>query len=301
MTRLEMEFEERPSVAAYMLRAGYPPFLRKGITFPPLRVRWKASRPDPARLELFLRATGLDAARGVPLLYPMVFTFPLQMVILTHPACPLPIWKVLQTRNHMLQHRPIPAGAALDAEAAVVGQRILERGLEMDVHVSVRLGEALAWEGLTTYYYRGRFGAPGPASPLAVAELGEMQELARWRTDPGGGFAFSGISGDYNGIHYWSPYARLFGFRRAFHHPHAVAGQCLSRMADPGTPAQRLDLWLKGPVYYGSEVALATGGEKAGATFALAESGSIRPALLGRWREASAACRLFEPGEPRAA
>jgi acyl dehydratase len=300
MTRLEIEFDERPSVVAYMLRACYPAFSRRGITFPPLRVRWKA-RPDPARLEVFLRATGLDAKRGVPVLYPMVFTFPLQMVILTHPACPLPIWKVLQIRNHMLQQGPIPAGAALEAEAAVMGQRILERGMEMDVHASVRVGGEVAWEGLTTYFYRGRFGTPGPASPLASAELGQTREVARWRTDAGGGFAFSRVSGDYNGIHHWSPYARLFGFRGAFHHPHAVAGQCLARIAEPGAPAQRLDLWLKGPVYYGSEVGLATAVEEEGSAFTVTERDSSRPALVGRWRAAVAGTRLVDGEEPRAA
>jgi hypothetical protein len=301
VTELELEFEERPSVAAYMLRALYPGGLRKAPPFPALCARWRGTRPDPSRLAQFLRLTGLGVKRGLPILYPQVFTFPLQMVILTHPASPLPIWKVLQIRNHLLQHRAIPADAALDAEAAVTGQRILERGLELDLHVGVRADGGLAWEGLTTYYYRGRFGAPGPSSPLAEAPAGARTEVARWRTDRGGGLRFSGLSGDYNGIHYWGAYARLFGFRGAFHHPHALSGQCLARMAEPRAAAQRLDLWLKGPVYYGSEVGLAAGGAEGGVAFALTARDGSRPALQGRWIAAEAGSRLLGAGGGSAA
>ena len=296
MTRLQIEFDERPSVAAYMLRALYPGILRNAPAFPPLRARWRGSRPDRTRLGHFLRATGLEAKRGLPALYPQVYTFPLQMVILTHPACPLPVWKVLQVRNHLLQHRFIPVGSALDAEAAVVGQRILEKGMELDIHVGVRIDDETAWEGLTTYYYRGRFGNPGPASPLAAAPVEATTEVAGWRVDSGGGLRFSGVSGDYNGIHYLGAYARLFGFRGAFHHPHAVAGQCLARIPELPAPGQRLDLWLKGPVYYGADVGLAARSQESGVVFALTARGSSRPALLGRWSEAQPGCQLLDGG-----
>jgi acyl dehydratase len=295
MAGLEIAFDGRPSAAAYMLRALYPGFLRRRPPFPPLRARWRGVRAGGERLRRFLDATALDASAGLPLLYLQVLTFPLQMVILTHPACPLPIWKVLQVRNHLLRRRPIAADAALDAEAAVVGQRVLERGMELDVRVSVRVRGEEVWEGLTSYWYRGRFGAARSASPLAAAPEVPRAEAARWRTEPGGGLRFGGISGDYNGIHWSSAYARLFGFRGPFHHPHQLAGRCLARL--PGgvgaqQAAQRLDLWLKGPVYYGSEVSLAAAPDAAGVAFALWERGSVRPALVGRWRAAADGSRL---------
>jgi hypothetical protein len=286
-----LEFDARPSVLGYMLRAMVPGPLRRPPPFPALRARRRRTPPDPVRLGHFLGLTGLDAAGGLPILYLQAFTFPLQMVILTHPACPLPIWKVLQVRNRMRQHRAVPADATLDVEAAIAAQRILDRGLEVDIAVSVRLDGAIAWEGTTTYLYRGRFGAPGPPAdpapaapePAPPGPIGDEDEVARWRTDRGGGLRFSSVTGDYNGIHCWNGYARLFGFRGAFHHPHAVVGQCLARLPAPPAAAQRLDLWLKGPVYYGTEVALAARAEAEGVAFALAPAGAERPALLGRW------------------
>lgn len=296
MTGLQLDFDARPSATAYMLRALYPGFLRKAPPFPPLRARWKAARPDPARLGRFLGITGLGANRGLPVPYPQVFTFPLQMALLTHPACPLPIWKVLQIRNHLMKHRAIPVDSTLDAEASVASQRILEKGMELDIHVTLGLGEEIAWEGLSSYYYRGRFGDPGPASPLATPPIEPTSEVARWRTDPGGGLRFGGVSGDYNGIHFSGAYARLFGFRGAFHHPHALVGQILSRLAEPRADAQRLDLWLKGPVYYGSEVGLTAREEGARVEFALTARGNDRPALLGCWSELMPGNRLAGAG-----
>lgn len=300
MTKLDLEFDGRPSVAAYMLRALYPRALRKALPFPPLRVHWNGARPDPARLAQFLRLTGLSVKRGLPVLYPQAFTFPLQMAILTHPACPLPIWKVLQVRNRLLQHRAISPEATCDAAAVIGDQRVMDGRLELDIHVTARVNGEAAWEGITTYSYRGQFGDPGPSSPLIMPPAEPKTQVARWRTDFGGGLRFSGISGDYNAIHYWGAYARLLGFRGALHHPHVLVGQCLSRMTEPQARAQRLDLWLRGPVYYGSDVDLAAHSKEDGATFALTVRGSGRPALLGRWLEAGVGSRLLD-AQPEAA
>jgi hypothetical protein len=45
------------------------------------------------------------------------------MTILTHPVFPVPIWGALQFRNHLLQHRWIATGEALDIETLVAGRR----------------------------------------------------------------------------------------------------------------------------------------------------------------------------------
>lgn len=280
-----MEFQRRPSTLAYMLRAFHPAQgLRKAGGFPPLRAVWRDARIGRGELGEFLQLTGLDAKDGVPLLYPHVFGFPLQMAILTHPAFPIPIWNTLQIRNHLLRHRAIPEDAVFDLETRVAGQRILEKGAEVDLHTAVRTRDEPMWESLNTFYYRGRFGEAGAASQFArPPEAGDAM-VARWCSMSGVGRRFGRLSGDYNGIHLWRWYARLFGFRRAFLHPQLVLGQCLARLPkrDPAHP-QRLDAWLKGPVYYDADVALHASVESEGATFALKLHGEERPAVLGRW------------------
>ena len=112
---LEMEFDRRPSTLAYMLRACYPSAgLRETGGFPPIRVRWRQHRVDRRQLALFLQLTGLHADQTLPMLYPQVFGFPVLMVILTHPAFPIPIWNSLQIRNHLLQHHAIATDTLKD-------------------------------------------------------------------------------------------------------------------------------------------------------------------------------------------
>lgn len=291
-----MEFHHRPSTVAFMLRALYPSRgLRPAGGFPPIRATWRQHRIDRRHLARFLAVSGLRADDGLPMLYPHVFGFPLQMVVLTHRAYPLPIWGALQIRNHLLQHRPLHEDAALDLEAGVAGQRVLEKGIEVDLHTTVRSRDGLLWESINTFYYRGRFGRAGAASALARTPDVEDVVVARWHTSPRGGWRFGGLTGDYNGIHWARWYARLLGFRRAFHHPQSVLGQCMARLpaADRG-PAQRLDTWLKGPVYYGSDVRLRARSAGDSTTFALLAAGEERPAIVGRWRSAPAGSRLLD-------
>lgn len=283
---LRIELRRRPSTVGNMARALYPSAgLAKAGRVPSIVVSWKAHRVDRRHLDTFQRLTGLEASGHLPLLFPHVVSFPLQMTILTHPMFPLPIWGALQIRNHLLQHRRIATGEVLDLETRVAGQRLLDKGAEVDLYSTVRSGAEVVWESLNSFYYRGRFGPPGEASPLArpPEEVGEV--CARWRMPSGTGRRFGGLTGDYNGIHLWSRYARLFGFKGAFLHPQLSLGLCMARVAGREDPErQRLDAWLKGPVYYGSAVTLRAAVSENDSVFALFADGDERPRIVGRWR-----------------
>ena len=287
---LQVRFNRRPSTLGCHLRAFYPsPGLREGGV-PPIRATWSQHRVDPRHLSRFLSLTGLSAEQGLPLLYPQVFAFPLQMVVLTHRAFPVPIWGILQIRNHLVGHRPIPTDALLDLEISVAGQRVLEKGVEVDLRTTIHSRGGEVWEGTSTFYFRGRFGQADPPSPLSRApEVGEAP-LASWHMPAGAGWRFAGLTGDYNGIHWARWYARRLGFRTSLHHPQRVLGQCMARLPSLGNgQPQRLDAWLKGPVYYGSDVSLRGSLVEGGATFALFADGDARPAIVGRWRSGEAA------------
>ena len=297
---LHVEFRTEPSAAAFMLRAFLPSPGLSPDGLPPLRVTWRGHRVRPETFARFLAQTGLRAGAGAALLYPQVLGFRMQMVAVTHPAYPLPIWKALQIRNHLLLHRPIAPGDVLDLETRLAGYRVLDKGVEIDVITEVHAGSAAphrgrVWDGLTTYYYRGAFGAAQVPSPLAQQPEVPEARLAGWTTPAGGGLRFGRLTGDYNGIHWRGAYARLFGFRGAFHHPQAVLGQCLARLAPPAAPVpHRLDAWLKGPVYYGSDVELRAAEEADDSAFALIPLSDGRPAIVGRWRACAEGSRLLD-------
>lgn len=278
----ELSYGRRPSSLRYMLR-GVTPVRRKLDLNPRIVATWRSHRAEPRDLASFLQITGLPAGPGLPLLYPHVFGFRLAMAVLTHPAFPVPIWGVLQTRNHLVQHRSIPVESAMDIEARVLAGRATASGAEFDLRTTVHVGSTLAWESVVTFFTRGRFGEPAPETPLTRSPTEFGPDAAEWTPRNAGHWRFAGYTGDYNGIHLWDTYARRLGFPRALFHPPRVLGECLSRLPDePGHGApQRLDAWLKGPVLHGRPVRLhATRGTNP-TTFALFVEPE-RPCIVGR-------------------
>lgn len=282
---VHLEFRSAPCAIAFMSRAIVTP-ARSGIgdRLSPLAATWRGHRVAGQGLDSLLTLTGLADHPYWALLYPHVAGFRLQMALLTHPVFPFPIWGALQIRNHLMLHRPFARGEVLEMHTCVDAQRALEKGTEIDLRSTARVGGELAWESLNTFYYRGRQGARDAASPLSAAPRVEGPIAARWVAPVAARWRFGKLTGDYNGIHLSRWYARLFGFRGAFLHPQRVLGQCLARLPLPdGAAPLRLDAWLKGPVYYGSELALRVAETRDAVTFALLVDADERPAIIGRY------------------
>jgi acyl dehydratase len=294
-TTLELMYDHRPLALPYMVRAVMP--VRRRIDLaPPISAHWRGHRADPHDLAAFERITRPSTRRDatipatLPLLYPHTFGFRLAMAILTHPRFPVPIWGVLQTRNHVVQRRPIAVDAALDFETRVLPGRVVPKGAEFDLHTTVHLDGALAWESVVTFFTRGRFGEPDAPSPYTRSPTDFGAPLAAWTMPGTDHVRFGRFTGDYNGIHLWDWYARRMGFKRALYHPQRVLGQCLARLPDQAlldgsaeVPV-RLDAWIKGPVPHDASVRLhaSTTTAPATSTFALFADDEERPAIVGR-------------------
>lgn len=279
---VHLDFRRPPSAFLIMLRALAPsPGLRRGM--PDLSARWRNCQVDPAQLAAFHELTSLGGGEHLSILYPHVIGFRLIMAVLTHPAYPLPIWNALQIRNRLVQHEAIPAGATMTYETSIGERRFLETGVEIDLRTQVHLGTALAWESINTFYYRGRFGAPRTGSPRPGSPNAGETQVAAWPTLTGVGWRFGGLTGDFNGVHMSDGYARRFGFKRAFHHPQLIIGQCLARLPAPASARQELETWVKGPVPYGVDVRLHATTEATRTTFAVFADEETRPAIVGRW------------------
>jgi len=300
---IRLEYRRRPSALAFMARLlrTSPGVRSSGV--PAIGARWR-HRVDGSELARFLALSGLPEAHTLPLLLPHTLSFPLHMAILTQPAFPLPIWRMLQVRNRILQHRAIAADATLDIAVDIAAHRVLDKGAEFDLRTTVRVGDDVAWESVNTFYARGRYGAPTadanvPAAPKLVSVEANARvagvtpepkvspdETASWRLPMRGGWQYGGLSGDYNPLHLWNGYAKRRGYARAFLHPQRVLGHCLARLprleGEVGLDAVALDAWLKGPVFYGAEVTLHHAQDADGTVFALHVEGDARPAIVGR-------------------
>lgn len=284
--RILESYREAPSAVRFMARA-FRRSRAKGAEspIPPIETEWTGWRLEPAQLDAFWASTGLCADEGMPVLFPQVVGFRLQMALLTHPAYPLPVWTVLQVRNRLVRHCHVSPGDKLAMRTRVGEQRAVDKGIEVDLVTRVMRGSTCCWEGCTTFFHRGRFGKPAaPGWPAPMPDLSQGKTVGRFSMPARGGWDFGKLTGDFNGIHCWNWYARRLGFPRAFAHSQRVAAMCQARLAGPDTQAQTLDLWIRGPVFYGADVALNAVNAPEGLGFGLALRGDSRSALVGHWR-----------------
>lgn len=277
-----VEYRSKPSALAYMAKAFLP---KHGpVRQPYLVMRWRGLRAAPGDIDQICSLADEPRTQSLPFLYFDIVGFRLQMALLTHPAFPVPIWRMLQVRNRLLQHRALPLCASVDIELRLEALRILGKGLEADLHMTVTESSRIAWECVNTFYSRGSFG---PANAVAAESIAPPDDrpLAEWSSPAGGAWRFARLTGDYNPLHLVHGHARRRRFPRAFLHPQRMLGACLARLPQlagrtPGT----LDAWIKGPVPYGAKVRLAASDEPGGCRFALWTDFDPRPAIVGRIR-----------------
>lgn len=283
MKRGVLEFRSRPLAWRYMLGALHATRgLQPGQSLPEVSASWRGYRIPRRDVEAFVRLCGLEPVSGrLPPLLVHAVAFRLQMAVLTHRRVPVPIWRVLQVRNRLVDLADIAEDAPLDIDCRVQAQRVVAKGLELDLHTTIRAAGQLAAESVNTFYVRGRFA--GALSDVPEPPAAGEDTVAAWTMPAEEGWRFGALTGDYNGIHLWNPYARLFGFRRAFFHPLRVVAQSLARAGLQGMPVpRRVEAWLRGPVFHGSEVSLRRRDEAGATVLAVLAGEDPRPAIVLR-------------------
>lgn len=276
-----VEYRSPPSALVYMSRAVLrSPAARVPVRAPELVLRWRGVRAAPKDVDDVCLFTEEPRSDALPFLYFHVAGFRLQLALLTFREFPLPLWRMLQVRNRLVQHRALPRSARVDYELRLSALRIVEKGLEADLHMTVSESGMLAWESVNTFYARGAFGPATARTPEAIDEA-QGPPIAEWSMPTGGAFRFARLTGDYNGLHFSDAYARRFGFARAFLHPQRVLGGCLARLAQPATERRALEAWIRGPVPYGAQASLRASSEQARCRFALRSEIDPRAAILG--------------------
>jgi hypothetical protein len=293
MTTHHETYATPPSGSAMMLNALWP---SRGWNpkdgFPDFSFIWRGYEIGKPALAVLQRVAGRDDAATADrllLLAPHVTGFRLTLAMLMHRDWPLPIWQALQLRNRLSRSGDIKVAYPSDLIVQATGWRVSDKGIELDVHAQLIQGEDCPWESVTTFYYRGGFtgprrhgaddGAPSASPPVDPA----LAPVAHWTAEGGHRLRWAMLTGDYNPLHLLDAYARRTGFAAASAHPQRIAAECLGHLAPSAAP-QQLDLWLKGPVYYGRAVTLRETRGGGGDAFALWVDGDDRPAMVGLMR-----------------
>jgi acyl dehydratase len=280
---VRLDYRAKPSFLGFTARMWRPKArFDASDGLPRIEAHWRGQRSSPRELADYLALSGLQASEDLSILYPHTVSFPMLMAVLSHPAFPLSIWRVLQVRNRMTQHEAIAPDAVLDFTVRTGASRILEKGVEMDLCVTAQTQGRTVFEAVNTFYARGRFGQAQAEAPASPALDGEP--AAAWQMPAHGRLAYGRLSGDFNPLHLHDGYARRQGFARAFAHPQRAIGQCLAHLGAARHAAMTLETWIKGPVFYGARLSLRADTQPDRGAFALHVDGDERPAIVGRYQ-----------------
>ncbi len=204
---------------------------------------------------------GFSLTGILPLTYPHLLGFPLQMVVMAGDGFPLPLLGAVHVENVVTVHRPLYAHDRLDLVVRAQNLRPHRRGRQVDLVTEVSVAGELAWHGVSTYLARGTehpkvATTPPPSLDGAAAPTGAASGPV-WHLRENTGRAYAAVSGDWNPIHVHALTARPLGFRSAIAHgmfTYARAVAALApRLPDAGVTSR---VWFRKPVRLPSTVRL---------------------------------------------
>jgi acyl dehydratase len=249
---------EAPSMPALFARAALTARGRGGA-LPDTRLARTGVAVDAAQLAGYARVCRFPLTDTLPVTFPHVLAFPLQVALMTDRSFPLALPGLVHVRNRIEQLRPIGTGEALDVEVWAETFARHRSGATVDLCAAVSAGGAEVWRGRSTYLSRGAQAPDGsPESDVEVA-VGPLERMAaQWRVPDDAGRRYAKVSGDVNPIHLSALTAKAFGFKRAIAHGMWVKARALAALSGRLPEAMSVDVGFRKPLFLPSTVTLST-------------------------------------------
>jgi acyl dehydratase len=231
---------------------------------------------DRKHLAEYARVCGFALTDALPLTYPHLLAFGLQVELMAGRSFPLPLPGLVHVANTITGHRRIEASERLDVR--VHAERFVShpRGAQVDLVGQISSGGETVWAGRSTYLARG---ATAPADGQGPADTDDRPGPVDVESPPA---AIWEVSGDVNPIHLHPLTAKAFGFPRAIAHGMWTAARALAALEGRLPDAVAYDVAFGKPVLLPSTVELRTH-DAGGAWYVDVRSGN-RPHLTGSMR-----------------
>jgi acyl dehydratase len=238
---------------------------------------------ERGHVDAFAKVCGFPTKDVVPLPYPHLLAFPLQMAIMSDPAFPAPAIGIVHLENSITAHRTIAIGETLGVTASVGASKPHPKGTTYDFLTVVTAGGETVWEETSTYLRRGT-GDPSASSGGAAQLFGGAAESGgiTWKLPADLGRKYAAVSGDHNPIHLYPLTARALGFPRQIAHGMWTMARCVAALENRLPDAVRVDVAFKRPVLLPGSVAFGSTSVDGGFAFSLTSPKNGAPHLAGR-------------------
>jgi acyl dehydratase len=257
----------------------------RGGDLPTEHLARKGVTVDPDHLAAYIRVCRMPLGDVLPVTYPHMLTFPLQMALMSDRSFPVALPGLVHLRNRIDVLRPIGTDALLDLEIWAERFAPHRSGATVDLCAAVSAGGQEVWRSRSTYLARGAKapdGAPGADVDVALGDLERV--AATWRIPDDAGRRYAKVSGDVNPIHLSGLTAKAFGFKRAIAHGMWVKARVLGALAGRLPDALSVDVAFRKPLFLPSTVTLSTARVDGGWEFAVRNATSGMEHLLGTVR-----------------
>lgn len=240
-------------------------------------------RADGVRLEAeavaaYATLCGFPPGAGVPLTYPHLLGFPLQMRIMLAAGFPFPVMGLVHIHNRIRQRGALRIGEVLTISARTGRLFAHDKGQAFSLETWATRDGATVWEGESVYL---RLGRPGRGAPAPVLEgLAARTPVETWQVPGDLGRRYARVSGDANPIHTSALGARLFGFRRPIAHGMWAKARAVAALAQGAAQGDaEVEVAFRAPLFLPGEARLRTGPNGA---FDLTDAAGGRTHLRGR-------------------
>ena len=294
---IKMNFNDQPSFLVSYIQGLF--WRRHGIKdgngFPKYFIEWDDVMINRRHLDKYCALCSIEKNDDVPILYPLTKVFANVMRIISHKKFPFAYPKMLQLRNHIIYHQPIKITDKLNISSEVIEERYVKKGIELNVKSIIAVDGKYHWENINTYFLQMKKRDEEKTSKLPLLSASKDAEIVKeWQLPPKGGWDYAKVSGDYNGIHYISSYAKMMGFERDFIQPHRIVTNCINQLTQTfdSTPV-RLDVAYKGPIYYKNKATMKMKSSKESCHFDIYSGDNDSPGICIDFRPVRAGSRLL--------
>lgn len=172
---------------------------------------------DAERIAQYAAVCGFSPAHGVPMTYPHLLGFPLQLMLMTERAFPYPVIGLVHLCNTIRQRQRLQVGERVRVE--VRPRRLFQhqRGQAFAIETTIVKAGTVVWESLSTYLRVG-VQSPQGAPLIALAPAADLSPDGHWDVPADIGRRYASVSGDWNPIHVSNIGAKLFGFAHPIAH-----------------------------------------------------------------------------------
>ncbi|GAA6527888.1 MaoC/PaaZ C-terminal domain-containing protein [Intrasporangium sp. DVR] len=265
MTR-EVRFDRAPDLRRIYASALVSGGRATSGPLPEVRAVRRGVRVDLDTLADYARVCGFPVGSALPLTYPHVLAFPLQMALMSERDFPLGLAGAVHLANVITSTRPIAVEESFDLTVRAENLRPHRRGRQVDLVSEVSVQGEVVWTGVSTYLSKESDtgtrdeGAAGDASePPSLDGLASVEAGPTWRLTEGVGRRYARVSGDWNPIHLHALTARPLGFSTAIAHGMYSYARVVAALG-PRIPTAGVTsrVWFRKPLRLPSTVRLRT-------------------------------------------